>query len=140
MSGADVVPVADAAEALDVHLSTIWRWIEAGCPVVCRGRGRGQKTLVCIETVRCWRDGSSCERTILALASAVPELMEAAIYESWRTADGIGKRQLASVMAAAWYRTSCAMLDALREQHPNVPEIVFLPEKIENLKNIALNK
>jgi hypothetical protein len=53
MSG---IPLRIAAKALGIDASTLWRDVQAGCPVVAKGRrGPGASTLVNLEEVRAWR-------------------------------------------------------------------------------------
>lgn len=71
MSG---VPIAQAAQALDVSSITLRRWIAQGCPVARRGgRGRGRATLVDVQAVRAWREGGAVGQPHLDIAGLIAD-------------------------------------------------------------------
>jgi hypothetical protein len=67
----------------------------------------------------------------------VPEIVAAAVAEAFRGASGPHKRGCADVLAAAWYVVTVAVLDRIRRECPDVPEVETVPEPIERLRKIA---
>lgn len=136
--------IEQAAAALGVSVSSLRRDISQGAPVARRGRrGCGGAALVSVEAVAAWRAtrGPSMDaaRAVAAgeLASELPELLASAMAEVFRQIEGPHKRAMAGALAACWYRTSCAIIDKLRETEPAIPEISSLPPEIERLRLIA---
>lgn len=148
VAGGDVVvmTIGQAADSLDLPVSTLRFWIDRrGCPTVRRGgRGRGNATLVDVAAVRHWlagRDQPTPPTTehdvMLAYAERLPDLLADAMYRAWCDVDAPLKRQLAASVAVAWYQATSAELDRLRERHPDIPHITSLPEAINKLKSIV---
>ena len=134
------LPVNQAAAALGVPCGTLRRWLREGCPAVTRGRrGRGHAALVDPAQVLQWREAGERDRIYLELAGAVPAVLARATCESARRAEGIDKRRLAGVLAAAWYLNTAAVLDHLRESCPAVPDVDkdAFPDEIEQLRKIS---
>lgn len=132
------LPICQAAALLGVPTGTLRRWVRTGCPVVTPGRrGRGQAALVDPDEVRRWRESGERQRVYLEIAGAVPGVIAHATTETMRQAQGIDKRRLAGIQAACWYLTTNALLDHLREQCPEVPEVSEVPAEIEALRKIA---
>ena len=77
------------------------------------------------------------DRVRLEVAAAIPGLLADAAVEAWRLADGIDKRRLAGVIAGGWYLSANILLDYLRDQCSDVPELAALPEQVERLRKIA---
>ena len=93
-----------------------------------------------VEQARQWIGGEPDTRQLLALASELPQLLAASMFEHWRQSDGPHKRALAGVLPAIWYSTCTQLLDKLREQNADVPDVQNpLPPEIEHLRKIALN-
>lgn len=132
------MPIEAAAQALDVSVPTLRRWIRRGCPVLCRGsRGRGHALLLDPGQVTAWRQAGDVEAMTLELAAQVPDVLANAMLQALQQAQGPHKRQLAGSLTAAWYFASCVILDNLREKVPTVPELVAAPEAITRLQKIA---
>lgn len=135
---ADGLPLARAATELGIRTGTLRRWIREGCPVVSRGRrGRGQAALVSVAQVKEWREAGARQQAALELAGAVPLVLAVATDVAWRQAMGLDKRRLAGVLAATWYMQTTGLLDYLREQCPEVPEVDAIPHEIDALRKIA---
>ena len=131
------LPIADAARVLGERPGTLRRWVREGCPTINPGRrGRGHAVLVDPGQIQRWRDGGR-EALLLEFASAMPGLLATATMQSWRQAEGIDKRRLAGILAAAWYASTTAALDHLRALCPGVPDVSSLPPEIEHLRKIA---
>ncbi|MGK2926494.1 MAG: hypothetical protein ACSLE2_12835 [Lysobacterales bacterium] len=136
------VRVPEAATALGVHPATLRRWLRAGAPQARRGRrGRGGGALVDLAALRAWRVGrrEPCEAGVaradlVILAGELPEMMATAVHDAWRNTSGPWKRELAGVMAGAWFEATSALLDRLRADCPAVPELQAIPERIEYLR------
>ena len=139
------VGIAEAAQSLGVHPSTLWQWLAAGAPVSRRGRkGRGSsKTLVDLEALRAWRartaaastqapsSGGLCLHELLAV---LPEMVAEAAWQTLRAADG-NKRALAPELAAMALRVLGAVSDRA-EGMPPLTEAT-LPEKLMRLRQIS---
>ena len=135
MSG---LAVSAAAAALGVPPGTLRRWVREGCPAVTHGRrGRGCALTVDPQAVLQWRQAMTGDRIRIEVAAAIPGLLADAAVESWQRAEGVNKRQLAGIFAAHWYVGTNVVLDHLRDQCPDVPELAALPESIERLRKIA---
>jgi len=139
----NVVPIPDAARALGISPATLRRWIRRGCPVAVRGRrGRGLAALVDPVAVRAWRLAGEREATLMALASALPDVLAQSVADAFAQTSqscstGGERRRVASALAACWYVTATALMDHLRDQCPAVPDLTRLPERIEALRKIA---
>jgi hypothetical protein len=70
------------------------------------------------------------------LASVLPERIAQVLAEAHREIDGPHKRAAAGVLAAAWYISTTAVLDELREHDHEVAELDAIPEVIERLRKI----
>lgn len=138
-SRSNAVPVADAAAHQGVSESTLRRWVSRGCPVVQQGRrGRGCAMLLDPEAVTHWRHATDAEAAMLEIASALPHVLADAIEHIHHDIENDpAKRRMAGLLAVAWYATTCAVLDRLRERCPSVPDVASLPEPIERLRKIA---
>lgn len=131
----NAVPISEAAIELEVPPGTLRRWVREGLPVVRRGRpGRGHSTLIDVNAARAWRDGENCEDMVVTLAAEIPELMASAIWDVHKLSNGPHHGQVANALAAAWYSATTKLLDRLKDDAPEVPEIETLPEKIERLR------
>ena len=135
-----LISIEAAAEILKKKPGTLRRWCREGCPHTPGRRGRGKAQLVDPAVVREWIGGEPDTRQLLALASELPQLLAASMFEHWRQSDGPHKRALAGVLPAIWYSTCTQLLDKLREQNADVPDVQNpLPPEIEHLRKIALN-
>lgn len=133
------LPVRDAARLLNEREATIRGWLLAGAPCIRRGaKGRGRCALVDVEQLRRWRNGDE-DRRLLEFAAEVPALLADALHAAFVDASGPFKRQMAPTFAAAWYRTTSALLDRLREAEPNIPELDAeqVPQKIIDFRTMA---
>jgi len=131
------VPLSVAASELGMRPGTLRRHIRAGCPAVHGRRGRGHATLVDPEAARAWLAAGSGERAIVGLADELPRILARAAHEAWQLAEGIDKRRMAGVLAAAWYLSATQVLDYLRTLEPGIKDIDRLPEEIERMREIA---
>ena len=135
-----MLPIKTAALQLAIPPGTLRRYCREGCPHRPGGKGRGKAQLVDPAAVRSWLGGSADTRHLLTLADDLPQLLATAIFESWRNENGPHKRALAGVLPAIWYSTCTQLLDKLREQNADVPDVQNpLPPEIEHLRKIALN-
>lgn len=111
--------------------------IADGAPVVRRGRrGRGGcTTLVDVAQLTAWRCRISDERDAVleALADDVPQIIAAAVHAAFADLDAPWKRSAAGLLAGVGYRVIVAVLDRVRKDAPNVPELAELPPEIERL-------
>lgn len=137
------VDLAVAARELGVAPETVRRWVAAGAPAARRGaRGRGRRTLVDPAALAAWRrscaaEGSNRELDAHRLAADLPNAIADAVDAAFRLAEGPHKRASAGLLAAAWFLSSTAVLDRLRELEPDVAELAVLPEKIRHLRGIS---
>jgi hypothetical protein len=132
------LPLSDAARVLGVAPSTLRRWVREGAPVLRRGRrGRGHSLLLDPGAVQQWRGAGELQAFVATLASEIPHLLADAMADAHRQVEGADKRRAAGLMAASWYRCATAVLDRLREQQDDVPELTQIPEPIERLQKIA---
>jgi len=134
-----VVTIVEAAAALGIDVRTVSRDIAAGLPVVRKGRrGRGGATLIDLELYRAQREraATNADLTLRTLAAELPELLAAAVDETFREACGPHKRALAGELAGAWYRCTTAILDRIRRDVPGIPELDTIPELISRLRHI----
>lgn len=112
------------------------RWIGDGAPVARRGgRGRGRSTLVDVAALSAWRSGHAEDYPHI-LAGEVSEIVAAAMYEAFVAIEGPHKRAAAGVLAGAWYLATSALLDRLRQDATDVPELRAQPEKVLMLRSI----
>ena len=141
-----VMTIEQAADSLDLPVSTLRFWIDRrGCPTVRRGgRGRGNATLVDVAAVRHWlagRDQPTPPTTehdvMLAYAQRLPDLLAQALYRAWCAVESPAKRQLAVQVALAWDSVTTAELDRLRDRWPDVPHVTAVPKAINKLKLIV---
>lgn len=141
MAGTYAVPIDTAAEALGVSKTTLRRWVAAGAPVAHRGgRGRGRSTLVDIAAVQAWRRQGEDARADLArvLACEMSELVGEAVSEAFRLApDKRDARGAAWVACAAWQHVVSALMDRLRMENAELPDVETVPESMERLRKIA---
>ena len=126
----------EAAAALNISPGTLRRWIRDGAPVAHRGRrGRGHALLLDAEAVRAWRSAGTSE-TLQTFAARIPELLANAADEAFRAAEGVPARYRASLIAGYWYMATHALLDAIRAQGLDVPELEVVPHKIARIRSI----
>lgn len=143
MTGASrAVPIAEAARIAGVSPRTLRRWIRAGAPVARRGgRGRGRVTLVCPAAVAAWRRAQRGQTDpgdlLRVLAADLPELLACAVVEAFRAAEGPSKVATAWPLADAWYRCTQALLERLRADCLDVPDLAAVPEPISYLVKIG---
>ena len=131
-----VLPVPESAVALGVDKSTLWRWIDQGCPVAKRGgKGRGNKTLVCVEAVRAWRAAPGREADLLSLASKIPDLLADSAAEAFKAAPD--KRGAAWALAFSWQLSTQVVLEELRELDPEVGEVRAIPNAVAHLVKLG---
>jgi len=131
------VPVHAAARELGCSATTLRRWVRAGAPVARRGRrGRGCTTLVDPAAVSAWRKAQAGEEALRRLAGEMPELLADAMEEAFRLVEGPTKRQSAGVIAGCWYMATSTILDRMREEIPDLPEVNSTPDKITKLRSI----
>jgi excisionase family DNA binding protein len=134
---AEPLPVREAADALGVGNSTLRRWIASGAPVARMGRrGRGTPTLIDLDAMRAWRRQNGVGDALRAFAGRIPELVAAAIYEAHRHCGGPHKRAVIAELPGVWDSVTAALLEALREQIPDLPECRVVPVKIAILRAI----
>lgn len=136
-----LLPVAEAADALSVSASTLWRWLREGAPVARRGRrGRGSVTvLLDVEAIRAWRaqaDGATAGNALGVLLVELPELVAAAAWETHVAATGPHKRQVAGELAAMAYRLLWAISDRLGKHGEPLSEATE-PERLRLLRQIS---
>lgn len=136
------VSIPDAAAALDVSEATLRRWIAAGAPQARRGgRGRGRAALVDPHAVAAWHRAQGPQArpmdTLETLAADLPDVLAQAAWAAFMECDGPQRRQLAGVLAAAWYLAACAVADRIRRDAPDIADPEHLPEPIERLRKIA---
>lgn len=131
------VSVPQAARELGLSVRTVRRAIANGAPVVRRGgRGRGRATLVDVDALKAWREGTADGR-LLAVAADVPALVAGAMFDVFIQLEGPHKRAAAGALAGAGYLATVAVLDRLRADVHDVPEIYALPEKLDRLRLIS---
>lgn len=133
-----------AARELDVSVSCLRRWIDAGAPVARSGRrGRNGAALVAPEAVARWRASrgvsmdTARKQAASELAARLPELLAGAFAEAHAAIVGPDKRRAAGYLAGAWYLCATRLTDELREVNCDVPEIDALPPEIARLRKIA---
>ncbi|MDQ5978256.1 MAG: hypothetical protein QG602_1230 [Verrucomicrobiota bacterium] len=133
------LPLPAAAVELGISEPTLRRWLRQGAPVTRQGRrGRGRVALVDPVAVRRWRaPGKAAGIDAQVLAAELPELLAAAVWQTFVTITGPHKRPCAGELAAAWFVMTHAALDRLREHDAAVPELAALPESIARLQKIA---
>lgn len=143
------VPLNAAAHALGISEPQLRRWVIAGAPVARRGkRGRGCATLYDVQAIETWRHATDASDTkgsnaisgdtrLLRIAGDVPRLIASALDAAFRECDRRDKRALAAAFAACWYLSSATVLDRLRVECTDVPEVEELPEPIRRLQKIA---
>lgn len=135
----NLVKIAAAASELDVSVRTVRRYLEDGAPVALRGRGRGRNTLVDVQAIEAWRrnkNGTAAPSDALRVfAAELPEIAASAIAEAFRQIDG-NKCASAGVLAAAWFLVTSALLDRVRRDCPDLPELDAVPEKVDTLRRI----
>jgi len=133
------VPLAKAAIELRVGQSTLRHWFnKRSCPgAVSGGHGRGAKTLVDVDVVRRWRDGTKADAALLELAGEIPDLIGTTIEQVFTEVDlrNVAKYKLAGVMAVAAYKATAAVLDRL-----GAPELANLPDSVKRLRKIATDR
>ena len=134
------VPLKCAAAELGLSLPTLKRNIRAGAPVAKRGRrGRGCATLIDPAAFAAWRRSRATpahDDRLLVITGELPELIAATVYECFIAMDGPHKRACASELAKCWFLVTTAVLDRLRTDRPDVPELDAVPEKINALRSI----
>jgi hypothetical protein len=134
----NALPLRDAAAALGVGQATLRRWLRAGAPQARRGaRGRGRAALVDPAAVAAWHRASGTQDALRAIAGEVPGLLADAVDDYFRGVVGPHKRPCAGELAGAWYVVTVAVLDRIRRECPDVPEVEAVPEPIERLRKIA---
>lgn len=132
------LPIAAAAAAAGVSAPTLRRWIAAGAPVARRGRrGRGGAALIDVAAIEAWRGTGASTDALRAFAGEVPQLVADAVDETFRELVGPHKRSSAGPLAACWFQVASALLDRLRRDAPEIPELSAIPERIEQLQLIA---
>ena len=133
------LPLPAAAVELGISEPTLRRWLRQGAPVTRQGgRGRGRAALVDPAAVDRWRTpGKAAGIDAAILAAELPELLAAAVWQTFLLIDGPHKRPCANELAAAWYGMTTAALDRLREHDATLPELSALPEAIDRLQKIA---
>lgn len=132
------VPLTAAARKLNVSVPTLRRWMADGAPVARRGRrGRGGAALLDVAAIEAWRGTGAATDLLHVLAAEVPELVAGAVEEAFRAATGPHKRAFAGHLALAWFEVTSRLLDRLRRDVPEIPELATVPERIERLRQIA---
>ncbi|MCB4365741.1 helix-turn-helix domain-containing protein [Hydrogenophaga taeniospiralis] len=132
------LPLAEAAQALDVSPATLRRWIRRGCPVLCRGsRGRGHQMLIDPAQVAAWRQAGDADAMVMELSAQVPETLATAMLQALQQARDVNKIRLASILCGAWYLGASGVLDLLRERNPDIGVEPLEPESIRRLRKIA---
>jgi hypothetical protein len=89
--------------------------------------------LVSPEAVAAWR-ASAVARPDLA---AIPDILAAAISETFDRASGLPKQRMAGLLAECWYEGATRIMDHLREQDASVPDVSTVPLVIERLRKVA---
>jgi hypothetical protein len=133
------VPLPAAARELRVSVPTLRRWIRAGAPQARRGRrGRGGRALVDPAAIVAWRRfGKACDdAALVVLASELPELVAAAVWQSFVNVEGMRKAPVAGVLAGCWYVVTVALLDRLRRDVPELCDPDVVPRQIDHLRSI----
>lgn len=133
------VPLPQAADALGISVPTLRRWLRRGAPQARRGRrGRGGRALVDVAAVEAWRgSGAAVEHADLTVfASELPELVAAAVFDSFQHVEGSHKRATAGTLAGAWYLVTVALLDRLRRDVPTLRDPDVVPAQIDHLRSI----
>jgi len=130
--------IPSAALELKVSEATLRRWIARGAPVARRGRrGRGGAALIDVGAIEAWR-GSSCSTdAVRVFASELPELVADAVDGFFRAISGPHKRELAAALAGTWYVVTTRLLDRLRRDCGDIPEVDSVPQCIERLRQIG---
>jgi hypothetical protein len=142
MDAQGVGTIAEAARALRLSPRQILRDISQGAPVARRGgRGRGRATLIDIDALAAWRRSQQARErefadVLTTIAAELPELCATATHDLFVSLEGPHKRDSAGALAAAWFVVLTCVLDRLRRDAPNVPELSALPEKITRLRRI----
>jgi hypothetical protein len=134
------LPSAAAARALGVTRQTLARWTASGCPVLRAGqRGRGCSAVYDVDAVLAWRNNESSAALVLEFASAVPQVLAAAVDEAFRTADGsVDKRRLIAPLLSVWLNGTAELLTLLRAHSPTVGTLGGpIPPAIERLRAVA---
>jgi hypothetical protein len=131
------LPLRDAARELGVSARQLERDVAAGAPVARRGgRGRGRVTLVDPAAIAAWRSAGAPTAGLLALSAELPELVANAVDDAFRQTEGPHKAATAGAMAGTWYLVTTAILDRLRREMAEVPELSAVPDKIDRLRRI----
>jgi hypothetical protein len=95
--------------------------------------------LIDVEAVLAWRrsrDAVVAADALLILSAEIPELIATALYDAHTLADGAHKKDFAGALAGAWYVVTTALLDRLRKDSANIPDVTATPEKITKLCRI----
>lgn len=103
-------------------------------------RGHGRAHLIDPAAVVAWK---RAQGPILAdgealrpFAAELPEIVAGAIWAAFVDAAGPHKRACAGVLAATWYQVSCALLDRMRRDCPELGDVAEIPECIARLREI----
>ena len=134
------VPIPAAADALEVSVPTLRRWIAAGAPVAARGRrGRGGRALVDPAAVAAWRGSAAAtdHADLIVFAADVPQLVADAVADAFLQVEGPHKVSMAGPLAATWYAVTVALLDRLRQDVPTLTDPDVLPAQIDHLRSIC---
>jgi hypothetical protein len=134
----DACTIEAAAATLGERPATLRRWVrDHGAPVVVRGRkGRGGSTLVDVDSIAVWRTAQTAQRELMSIASDVPGLIADAVYAAFAEIDSPRKREFAGVLPAVWYRAATIVLDRMRLEAPEIPDVRDIPSKITRLRCI----
>src|SRR5262245_10010756 len=112
--------------------SGVRRWIAAGMPCEQRGsRGRGRVTLLDPEKVERWRRGHVDAR-LHRFASEIPDIVARALADTYREAHGPFKVPMGGHFRAAWFAITNALLDRIRADVPDLPELHAVPDIVSH--------
>lgn len=135
--GAFELPIEQAARVLRIDVSTLRRWIVAGCPVVTLGEvGRGKGSTVNLDQVRAWRASQlipgmiqqSQEDTLAGIACAFEDAMK---RDSAYQRVGICEAQAAGFLVLVFERMWMNVTKRSRDE-------ISLPPQMKQLRAIYL--
>jgi hypothetical protein len=95
--------------------------------------------MVYVEALAAWRrqrGGAVAGDALRVLAAQIPEIVAAAVFEAFVEVSGPHKRSSAAVLAGAWFVVTSALLDRLRSECGDVPELNAVPQKVDMLRHI----
>ena len=137
----NVIPLVAAAQSLGKSPATLRRWVRAGAPVARHGgRGRGRAALFDPLALVAWHRGRSDQSqpndALRVFAAEVPEMLARSVWLSFCDAIGPHKRACAPLLSAVWYNCATGVLDRMRANCSDIPELTTIPELIERLNKI----